>query len=159
VKSHKLQTWSAIAVNWGPVILWMIAIFIFSTDLFSSANTTPFLAPFLAGLLPDVLAARIEVIILVIRKLGHWSEYFILAVLFMRALNAEFSTRSAKRRLLWSVAVVTLYAISDEFHQAFVPSRTASPADVMIDSFGAICGTLWSHLRNRRSNSSLKLRA
>jgi VanZ family protein len=144
-----LRIWSSHAVNWGPVILWMIVIFIFSTELFSSGNTTPFLVPLLADLLPDISAAHIEIIVLLVRKLGHWSEYFVLAVLFMRALNAGFSSRSAKRRIFWSVAWVTLYAVSDEFHQAFVPSRSASPIDVMIDSFGAICGTLWSHLRNR----------
>jgi len=152
MKPLKLETWSAMIVNWAPVILWMMVIFILSTELFSSANTTPFLAPLLADLLPDVFAARIEVIVLLIRKLGHWSEYFILAVLFMRALDAELSTQPAKRRLLWSIGLATLYAASDEMHQAFVPSRTASPVDVMIDSFGAICGALWSHLRNRRSN-------
>jgi VanZ family protein len=152
MKPLKLKTWSAMIVNWAPVILWMMVIFILSTELFSSANTTPFLAPLLADLLPDVFAARIEVIVLLLRKLGHWSEYFILAVLLMRALNAELSTRSARRRLLWSIAVATFYAGSDELHQAFVPSRTASPVDVMIDSFGAFCGTLWGHLRNRRSN-------
>jgi VanZ family protein len=139
-------------VNWAPVILWMMVIFILSTELFSSANTAPLLAPLLANLLPDVFAARIETIVLLLRKLGHWGEYFILAVLLMRALDAEFSTQSAKRRLIWSIAVATFYAASDELHQAFVPSRTASPLDVMIDSFGALCGTLWGHLRNRRSN-------
>jgi VanZ family protein len=152
MKPLKLKTWSAMIVNWAPVILWMMVIFILSTELFSSANTTPFLAPLLADLLPDVFAARIEVIVLLIRKLGHWSEYFILAVLLMRALDAELSTRSEKRRLLWSIGLATFYAASDEIHQAFVPSRTASPVDVMIDSFGAIFGTLWFHLRNRRNN-------
>jgi VanZ family protein len=152
MKPLKLKTWSAMIVNWVPVILWMMVIFILSTELFSSANTTPFLAPLLADLLPDVFAARIEVILLLIRKLGHWSEYFILAVLLMRALEAELSTRSEKRRLLWSIGLATFYAASDEIHQSFVPSRTASPVDVMIDSFGAIFGTLWFHLRNGRSN-------
>jgi VanZ family protein len=134
----------------------MIVIFIFSTEWFSSANTTPFLAPLLADLLPAVFAPRIEGILVLIRKLSHWSEYFILAILLMRALKAEISSQSAIRRLIWSIVLATLYAASDEFHQSFMPSRTANPLDVVIDSFGALCGTLWCHLRNRSDNSSLK---
>jgi VanZ family protein len=133
---------SSIVVNWGPVILWMIVIFIFSTEWFSSANTTPFLSPLLAEVLPAVFAPLIEGIVALIRKLSHWSEYFILAILLMRALKAEISSQPAIRRLIWSIVLATLYAASDEFHQSFVPSRTANPVDVVVDSFGAFCGTL-----------------
>jgi VanZ family protein len=139
----------SIVVNWGPVILWMIVIFIFSTEWFSSANTTPFLSPLLAEVLPAVFAPLIEGIVALIRKLSHWSEYFILAILLMRALKAEISSQPAIRRLIWSIVLATLYAASDEFHQSFVPSRTANPVDVVVDSFGAFCGTLWCHLRDR----------
>jgi VanZ family protein len=146
----------SIVVNWGPVILWMIVIFVFSTEWFSSANTTPFLAPLLANLLPAAFAPRIEGIVILIRKLSHWSEYFILAILLMRALKAEVSSQSAMRRSISSIVLATLYAASDEFHQSFLPSRTANPVDVAIDSFGAVCGTLWCHLRNRSDDSSSK---
>jgi VanZ family protein len=130
----------------------MVVIFMFSTELFASANTTPFLAPWLANLLPEISAAAIEFVVLGIRKLGHWSEYFILAVLLMRALNADFFSEHARRLPFWSIVLTTLYAATDELHQSFVPSRSASVIDVAIDSFGAVCGTLCFHLRNRRSN-------
>jgi VanZ family protein len=145
----------SILINWGPVILWMIVIFVFSTEWFSSANTTPFLAPLLANLLPAAFVQRVESIVTLIRKLSHWSEYFILAILLMRALKANVSSQSAMRRSIWSIVLATLYAASDEFHQSFLPSRTANPVDVAIDSLGAVCGTLWCHLRNRSDNSSL----
>jgi VanZ family protein len=148
----------SIVVNWGPVILWMIVIFIFSTEWFSSANTTPFLSPLLAEVLPAVFAPLIEGIVALIRKLSHWSEYFILAILLMRALKAEISSQPAIRRLIWSIVLATLYAASDEFHQSFVPSRTANPVDVVVDSFGAFCGTLWCHLRDPERQASLKSR-
>jgi VanZ family protein len=145
---------SSIVINWGPVTLWMMVIFSLSTEWFSSANTTPFLAPLLEGLLPTVLAPLIEAIVLLFRKFSHWSEYFVLAVLFMRALKAEISSQSEMRRLIWTIVLATLYAVTDEFHQSFVPSRTANPVDVVIDSFGAFCGTLWCHLRNRSDKSA-----
>ena len=101
-------------VNWAAVLVWMIVIFIFSTDHFSSARTTPVIAPFLSNLFPGLAEAHIENIGLSLRKLGHWSEYFILAVLLMRALSGEFSRLGAKRLMLWSVAFAVMYAVSDE---------------------------------------------
>ena len=138
-------------LNRAAVLAWMIVIFIFSTDYFSSARTTPIIAPLLSSLFPSVTEAHIENIGLVLRKLGHWGEYFILAVLLMRALRAEFPGSSAKREIIWSVVFAVIYAVSDELHQSFVPSRSASAVDVSIDSIGAICGTLFSYRRNRRN--------
>jgi VanZ family protein len=115
-------------MHWAAVFAWMVVIFIFSTDYFSDARTTaPLLGPTIS---------------FVIRKLAHWSEYFILAVLLMRALNARSGGFIAKRHMLWSVIWAVIYAVIDEWHQSFVLSRQARVADVIIDAFGAACGTL-----------------
>lgn len=148
----------SIVVNWALVILWMILIFSFSTEPFSSEKSTPFLAALLADLLPHGLARHMETIVYLIRKLSHWSEYFILGILLMRALKAQIPRQPALRRMLWSILLATLYAVTDEYHQTLVPGRSANLLDVVIDSFGALCGTLWCHLRNRSDNSSLKPR-
>jgi VanZ family protein len=42
--------------------------------------------------------------------------------------------------LAWLAAAI--FAVTDEFHQSFVPSRTASPIDVMIDICGAMIGLI-----------------
>jgi VanZ family protein len=139
----------SIVVNWGPVILWMLLIFTFSTESFSSAKSTPFLAPLLADLLPHGLAPHMDTIVYLIRKLSHWSEYFILGILLMRALKPHISRQPALRRMVWSILLATLYAATDEYHQTLVPGRSANPLDVVIDSFGALCGTLLGHLRDR----------
>jgi VanZ family protein len=47
------------------------------------------------------------------------------------------------RHTVLTVAFIIVYALSDEFHQLFVPSRTASFGDVMIDVLGGICGIFW----------------
>ena len=50
---------------------------------------------------------------------------------------------------LLTLALVMLYAASDEFHQRFVPSRDASAVDVMIDTGGAVLALflVWWMLR------------
>ncbi|MSP36895.1 MAG: VanZ family protein [Deltaproteobacteria bacterium] len=130
--------------SWGPVAGWMAVIFFFSGDNFYGANTASWLEPLLAALFPALSAAQFAAIHLTLRKLGHWSEYFILASLLLRAVRREFPKRSPIVRGLWCIVIATIYAASDEWHQAFVPSRSASLADVMIDSFGAICGAIFS---------------
>ncbi|HEV8725942.1 MAG TPA: VanZ family protein [Candidatus Binatia bacterium] len=139
-----------LTVNLAPVLLWMIVIFILSTDSFSSAATTPLIAPFLLHPFAGLSYIHIETISLVIRKLGHGSEYFILGVLLMRALNARSAGVLAKRHIMWSLTLAVIYALTDEWHQSFVPSRTASIPDVIIDAIAAVCGALSWYLRNRR---------
>ena len=138
-----------IVQHWGPVGAWMAVIFIFSTDIFSGAHTSSLAGPLLSALFPAITAEQIDAIHLALRKLGHWGEYFILASLLMRALRNQFLSQSRSARWICCVLLTTLYALSDEWHQSFVPSRTASLADVMIDSLGTICGALWFNGRRR----------
>jgi VanZ family protein len=78
--------------------------------------------------------------------MSHWSEYCIFSLLLIRAVQGQLKHKVELRWALWVAAAVALYALSDEFHQAFVPSRTASLADVTIDTFGGICGILWTYV-------------
>src|SRR5207244_12040833 len=98
----------------------------------------------------------------IVRKAGHVSEYAILATLLWRALRRAalrerrmsiLRLRSGQVLFLTVLVACGLFAASDEFHQSFVPSRTASANDVMID----ICGTLiglsicWMFAKRRNS--------
>jgi VanZ family protein len=49
----------------------------------------------------------------------------------------------------FTLVFIFVYALSDEFHQTFVPSRTASFVDVMIDVLGGICGIFWLYWYSR----------
>jgi len=129
-------------------------IFLGSTDMLSAEHTSRFLVPFLRWINPQISFATLNAIQLGIRKLGHLTEYAILAMLLWRALRS--GTRwQVKMSILFLVAALAsaIFAASDEFHQSFVPSRTASPTDVMID----ICGTLiglsicWMFAKRRNS--------
>jgi len=126
---------------WMPAIVWMAIIFLGSTDMLSAEHTSRFLVPFLRWFDPQISLAALNAIQLGIRKLGHLTEYAILAMLLWRALRGGIRWQM-KMSILFLVAALgsAIFAASDEFHQSFVPSRTGSPNDVMIDICGALAG-------------------
>jgi len=80
------------------------------------------------------------------KKSGHVIEYALLAVAYWYALGWNRN----RRQLAWLFAI--LYAVTDEFHQSFVPGRFPSVWDVLIfDNLGAVIG-LW--FANRYSNKN-----
>ena len=68
----------------------------------------------------------------VLRKLAHLAEYAVLGALLYRALRREPA----------AMAVGSLYAVTDEVHQAFVSGRQGSPLDWLIDTVGVVAGVL-----------------
>ena len=126
---------------WLPVLVWLGLIFIGSTDVLSAEHTSRFLVPFLRWLDPQISPAALNSIQLMIRKLGHLTEYAILAILLWRALRGAVVWKSTTL-ILFAISLIgcAVFAVSDEFHQSFVPSRTSSGKDVMIDICGATIG-------------------
>lgn len=126
---------------WMPVILWIALIFVGSTDILSTEHTSRFLIPFLRWLDPQISVAALITAQILIRKLGHLTEYAILAALLWRALRIGTAWKwkmSIVFGVMW--AVCAIFAVSDEFHQSLVPSRTSSVHDVIIDVCGALIG-------------------
>ncbi|MES1194415.1 MAG: VanZ family protein [Opitutus sp.] len=121
------------SLRWLPVVLWMGFIFMMSTSLGAGDNTSRFIEPFLHWLLPQADPATIAHLHFLIRKAGHLTEYAILALLLLRAIGGR-----GIRPLVWALVIATAYAATDEFHQSFVPGRTATGSDVLIDAFGAL---------------------
>ena len=74
----------------------------------------------------------------VVRKLAHFLEYTGLCFLFNIAL---LYTRSKKSPFL-SILFTSLYAVSDEVHQIFVDGRSFQVSDILVDSCGAILGSI-----------------
>jgi len=75
--------------------------------------------------------------------LAHITEYFIFALLLSRAFKAYLIKQGYLVRLLWVLIVGVLYAVSDEFHQSFVPGRTASFFDLSMDSIGILFANIF----------------
>jgi VanZ family protein len=73
-------------------------------------------------------------------KMGHFAGYAILAVLLLRALAGGRVSGVTWRTAMLAILGSTLYGVSDELHQHFVPGRTPDIADVRADLLGASAG-------------------
>ena len=113
---------------WLPLIAWMGIIF------WSSSQPQPI----------DLPESWQEVLL---GKVGHVIGYAWLGLLWWRVLAAHRFT-SEPRTLAFILTV--LYAISDEYHQTFVPGRNGTPVDVLLDAAGAGLG-LWLLRRWQRT--------
>ena len=138
--------------RYGPLVLWAVLIFVGSTSVLSASHTSVLLRVFL-WIFPQASEATLATIHFLLRKAGHFTEYAILALLAARALRT--STRELLRtRWFWlSLLLVVVYALGDEFHQSFVPSRTASIYDSMIDSVGGFVALVLLVIRQRSSQN------
>ncbi len=80
-------------------------------------------------------------------KLLHFIAYGIMAALFCRAFSSHDRLRRRRGLLfLFSVIVTTLYGVSDEWHQSYVPGRDATAGDALADFAGSLTGS-WLYLR------------
>lgn len=76
----------------------------------------------------------------IIRKVAHFSIYTVVGFLLMGLLST-YKIKD-KWRLIMTISIGILYAISDEFHQSFSPGRSPKVTDVYIDTLGVIVGAL-----------------
>jgi VanZ family protein len=112
--------------RWIPVVAWLAVIFILSAQPNLPSPPSPFWDK-------------------ITEKGGHTLEYVVLASLLWLAMGRRAPL------LVWVLAV--LYAVSDEYHQSFVPGRDPDPVDALFDAMGAALALLvwWGALRWRRS--------
>ncbi|HEX4951204.1 MAG TPA: VanZ family protein [Blastocatellia bacterium] len=124
---------------WLPPFLWMTAIFIFSTDLFSSGNTGGIVAKIIQWFYPGISEEELQTAHFFVRKAGHFTVYAVLALLLIRAFRAGSELRWRRQWALYSFFIVGIYALLDEYHQTFTSSRTGSIYDSLIDLTGGAC--------------------
>ena len=92
-----------------------------------------------------------------IRKTAHFCEYFLLGLLAARAFAS--SSRFTLRNYWFQcgVMLVVAYAFADEYHQSFVPSRTASIFDSFIDIAGGVTGIVVYSIAIKRSRVVVRM--
>ena len=139
-----------------------IPIFPYSLKLFFSSRTTRrwwfFIFPLLgyAALifylssqsrwifkLPDFFSAD---------KFYHLLEYGVFGVLLARLLEEYDFPPSYRKKITWVLIISFLYGLSDEFHQWFVPGRSATLGDALADSLGGGLGG-WLFFKFKRKDS------
>jgi len=96
-------------------------------------------------------------------KMLHFAAYAVMGVLFYRAYRTLPFKNSFQWIVLLSMVSASLYGVSDEIHQTFVPYRDGSFLDVIADVLGAICGVYVYHrwmmgLKDRILNSEVGMR-
>ena len=99
---------------WVASVLWMAAIFGFSS-LPGSA-------------VPSGIGAY-----------AHFGVYAVLGALLFLAFAHE---TVPGRAVAYAVLTASLYGVTDELHQAFVPGRVPDAADWGMDTLGALAGAL-----------------
>jgi len=86
-------------------------------------------------------------------KVVHFTMYGLFAVL----LALDFDSGTGRWRAVFlAIAIAVAFGAADEWHQSFIPSRSADVADWQADSIGAACGALLFALfrRNRHSRTT-----
>jgi VanZ family protein len=127
--------------TWIAAVLWLIVIAIESTAWLSAHNTSRILYPLLHYLF-GLDHQRFEFIHFYIRKGGHVFGYGLLSILLFRAWRETLpSLTGARWTLRWSAIAVfgtAIVASLDEWHQSYIPSRTGTPQDVLLDTYAGI---------------------
>lgn len=137
---------------WVALILWLIVITIESTTL-SSAETSRFLYPVLHFLF-GIDWVTFQPWHHLLRKCGHVFGYALLSILLFRAWRASLpSITGAKWSLRWTTIAIlgTAFVASlDEWHQSYIPSRTGTYKDVILDTCAGIAAQLAIYLISLR---------
>ena len=124
--------------RYGPLVLWLLFISFASTNQFSASNTSEILRPLLLWFFPNLSESRLGAAHFLTRKAGHFAEYAVLAFLARRAFITSSHTFLRRYWFQVGLLLVVIYGLLDEFHQSFVPSRTASIYDSAIDIAGGL---------------------
>ena len=138
------------------LLLWMAIIFSASGDAQSMHRSSRLVEPLLHWLLPHASGQTIGFCILLSRKAAHLTEYAVMAALLymvLRPIRPPHLQDSSINLLLGArvLGLLAVYALSDEFHQTFIPNRYGCAMDVMIDVCGGCLGLflLWVWQKRR----------
>jgi len=138
---------------WWPAAVWIGLITIESSDMLSSRNTGSILYSLIVRFYGEISLYDFLIFHMYLRKTGHVIGYGMLALLLLRGWRAtllpwrNWLTRSALLSWLGTAFVAAL----DEWHQSFIPSRTGTPRDVLLDSTAGLVFLLIAYLWLRRT--------
>ena len=119
---------------WVLFVFWLILIFYFSNQPGSVSSDLS--NNVLKTILNNLAVSNFSILVSILRKLAHFTEYFILSILTLNLLKQYRKVEA------WEFMLVMLfcffYACTDEFHQLFVENRGSSFLDVLLDYTGSL---------------------
>lgn len=118
------------ALYWLPLIAWACVIFALSHTSGSTLDTTVTTVEGTSEFVPIALLTQ---------EFAHIAQYGMLAALAYRLLTS-YRTLPRTRTLGGALLFAVCYGVTDEFHQMFVPGRSASLGDLALDALGAALG-------------------
>ena len=143
--------------RYGPLIVWLAFIAFASSVEFSAENTSRIIRPLLLWLFPNISEARIAFVHFLTRKAAHFTEFAVLGLLSARAFSVSSQYMLRRMWFFAGLLLVVVWALLDEFHQSFVPSRTASLYDSLIDIAGGLTALIgYRYVRGRLRMSGLR---
>jgi VanZ family protein len=131
-----------VVLIWVVTLAWAGNITFLSTASFGGPVTGWLLAQLLSSLHIHLAHPTFEIVHFLIRKLAHCTEYAIFSLFLYFSINPRHPESWHTRRALGAVVIAGLFSLTDEYHQSFVPGRTASIKDCGIDTFGALLAML-----------------
>ena len=149
---------------WLPVGIALAVICCESTNTFSAEHTSSWLRPIVQHFFGAIADTTWESFHHYVRKTGHFVGYGTVGFTFLRAWLHTFGRRGVTSLLSWRVESTILAVMStaivasgDEFHQTFIPSRTGTPVDVLLDTVGAcaLCLIVWLVCWSRRTRAEV----
>jgi VanZ family protein len=120
-------------ITWLAAVLWMAAIFVLSSVPGEEVQRG-------AARIEDASPVQALARVATHPVTFHIAVYAVLGALAFAALRLQKVPRS--RAALLALAIAAVYGGTDELHQAFVPGRSSSAADVGFDALGAVAGVL-----------------
>jgi VanZ family protein len=139
---------------WWPAAIWVGLIAFESTDFFSSENTGNALFGLLTRIFGQISFSEFVIFHHYLRKTGHVVGYGMLSLLLLRGWRATFGHA---RTLLLRAALLSwlgtaFVAAMDEWHQSYIPSRTGTIWDVLLDSVAGVAFLIVAYWWLRRED-------
>jgi VanZ family protein len=145
--------------TWLPVVLGIAMIAVESTEWMGADYTSTPLRRFFEAIFGHVSNAHWNTIHHYIRKAGHFVGYGLIGLAWLRAWWMTLPHSRFAPDALLALVGTALVASADEYHQSFLPNRTASPWDVLLDCTGAIALQLMVYIFMRISRPKRLARA
>lgn len=138
-RSSKKRKRIAMAL-WCAVAVWAVFIFFMSAKSGADLSGGEGLASRIKQWLASVAAGMFGPDVDIVSPAAHFVEYAIFGALLLAALRWSFPEQRGLRLVIIAIVVASLYGVTDEFHQYFVPDRACDPLDWLIDTCGATLG-------------------